>query len=71
MISFISDALLNKGPCCKFLLKQNIKNYLRQFIKTLSIAFQRDAIHTHLVTSNYFWFEQLNASATYQTLSNK
>ena len=38
MISFISDTLLNEEPC-KFMLKHDIKNYFRQFTKSLNICF--------------------------------
>ena len=40
MISFISGALLKEETCCKFMLKYDIKNYWRQFTKTLIICFQ-------------------------------
>ena len=39
MISFISGTLLKEEPCCKFMLKHDIKNYFRQFTKTLSFVF--------------------------------
>ena len=42
MISFISGTLLKEKPCCKFMLKYDIKNYFRQFTKVLSICFQRN-----------------------------
>ena len=32
--------LLNDEPCCKFTLKHDIKNYFRQFTKTLNISWQ-------------------------------
>ena len=34
-ISFLSSALLTVEPCCKFMLKNDIQNYLRQFTKIL------------------------------------
>ena len=34
-ISFITVILLREEPCCKFMLKHNIKNYFGQFTKTL------------------------------------
>ena len=40
MISFISGTLLRDKPCCTFMLKHEIKNYFRQFAKTLNIYFQ-------------------------------
>ena len=40
MVSFISGTLLKEEPCCKFMLKHYIKDYLRQLAKTLSICFQ-------------------------------
>ena len=39
MISFITGTLLKEELCCKFMLKQNVKNYFGQFTKTLSICF--------------------------------
>ena len=32
MVSFISGTLLKEEPCCKFMLKHEIKNYFRQFV---------------------------------------
>ena len=40
MISFISRNLLKDEPCCKFMLKHDIKNGFRQSTRTLSIFFQ-------------------------------
>ena len=40
MTSFMSGTLSKEKPCCKFMLKYDIKSYLRQFTKTLSICFQ-------------------------------
>ena len=46
MISLTSGTLLKDGSCCKFVLKNDLKNYFRQFTKTLNICFQRNTIHT-------------------------
>ena len=54
MISFISGTLLKEKPCCKFMSKHDIKNYFRQFTKTLSICFQCNTTHTDLLMRNYF-----------------
>ena len=35
MISFINDTLLNEEPCCKFMLKHDIKNYFGQLTKSI------------------------------------
>ena len=40
MISFISGTFLKEELCCKFILKHDIKNHVRQFKKTLSVCFQ-------------------------------
>ena len=40
MITFTSGNLLKEEPSCKFVLKQDIKNYFRKFSKSLSIYFQ-------------------------------
>ena len=37
MISFISGTLLREESCCKFMLKYDIKNYLRQFTKMCNL----------------------------------
>ena len=60
MISFISGIPLKQEPC-KFMLKNNIKNYFRKFTKTLSICFQWNTAHSDLVMCKYVWLEQLNA----------
>ena len=52
MISFISGTLLREESCCKFMLKYDIKSYLRQFTKTLSICFKLNTTHTDLVMCN-------------------
>ena len=57
MISFISGTLLEEGPCGKFMLRHVIKNYFRQFKKTLSICFQWNAAHADLLMCNNFWLE--------------
>ena len=59
MASFISGALLKEKPCCKFVLKHDIKNYVQQFTKTLSICFQWSTTLTDLLLCHYFWLEQL------------
>ena len=46
------------------MLKHDIKNYSRQFTKTLIICLV-------LVMYNYVWVEQLNACATYRIISDK
>ena len=33
MISFIGGTLLKEEPCCKFMLKHDIKNYFQQLRK--------------------------------------
>ena len=71
MISFISGTLFNEEPCCKFMLKNDIKNYFRQFIKTLSISFQWNTSHTDLGISSCVWLEQLNVCTKYGILSEK
>ena len=71
MISFISGILLKDEPCCKFMLKHDIKDYFRESTKTLSICVQRNIRHTDLVMSNYIWLEQLNVSAKYGILWDK
>ena len=38
MISFISGTISREEPCCKFMLKHDIKNYFRQFTKTFTIC---------------------------------
>ena len=45
MISFVSSSLLEKQAYCKLMLKYDICNYFRQLTKTLSLWFQRNAIH--------------------------
>ena len=50
----MSGTLLKEGPCCKFMLKHDIKNYFRQFTKTLSIYFQGNKAHRDLVMYKYF-----------------
>ena len=64
MISFISGTLV-------FLLKNDIKNYLRQFTKTLNFSFQRKTTHTVLVMCNYICLEQVNICTKYKVLSDK
>ena len=65
MISSISGILLKEEPCYKFMLKHEIKNYFRQFTKTLSICLPvKYNTHT-LVMRNYFWLEKLNVCAKY------
>ena len=47
MIFLISGTLLKEESCCKFMLKHDIKNYFRQFTKTLTIFFsERRYTHT-------------------------
>ena len=44
MISFISGTLLKEKPCCKFMLKHHIKNYidnLRKLYEFVSSKTQR------------------------------
>ena len=53
------------------LLKNEIKNYFRQFSKSLSTYFQWNTLHADLVTFNYVWLEQLNACAEYGALSEE
>ena len=65
MVSFISGTLLKEEPCCKFMFKHDIKTYFRQFMKTSSVCFQRNATHTDLVLCNYVWLGQCNVSAEY------
>ena len=38
MISFISRTLLKEEPCCKSMLKHDIKKYFKQFTKTLLLV---------------------------------
>ena len=38
MIFLISGTLFKEETCCKFMLKLDIKNYFRQFTKSLSIV---------------------------------
>ena len=57
----INVTFLKEEPFCKFILKDNIKNYFWQFTKTLSICFQWNT--TVLVICNYVWLEQLNVCA--------
>ena len=71
MISFRSGTLLKEKPCCKFMSKHDIKNYFRQFMKTLSICFQCNTTHTDLLTCNYFCLEWLNVCAKYGVHSDK
>ena len=54
MISFISGNLLKDEPCCKFMLKHDIKNGFRQSTRTLSIFFQLNTTQAELVIKNYF-----------------
>ena len=54
MISFISGTLLKEKPRCKFMSKYDIKNYFRQFTKTLSICFQWNKTQRDLLLCNYF-----------------
>ena len=35
MVPFISCTLLKEEPCCQFMLKHGMRNYFRQFMKTL------------------------------------
>ena len=49
---------MKEEPYCKFMLKHDIKNYLRQFRKTFSMCFQLNALYTELVMRNYFRLEQ-------------
>ena len=35
MVPFISCTLLKEEPYCQFMLKHGIRNYIRQFMKTL------------------------------------
>ena len=70
-MSFISATLLKEEPCCKFMSKHDIKNYFRQFTKTLIICFQWNITHRDLVMCNYAWLEQLNICAKYGILSDK
>ena len=51
------------------MLKDDIKNYYRQFAKTLSICFQWNTTHRDLVTCSYVRLEQLNVCAKYEILS--
>ena len=71
MISFISGTLLKEKPCCRFMLKYDVKNYFRQFTKTLIICFQWNTKHTDLVMCNYIWLEELNVCAKYGILADK
>ena len=71
MISFISETLLKEELSYKFMWKHKIKNYFRQFKKTMSVCFQWNTAHTDFVLYNYVWLEQLNASAEYEVLSDE
>ena len=71
MTSFISGTLLKQESCCKFMLKYDLKNYFRQFTKTLIICFQWNSRHTELILCNYIWLEQLNACVKYKIRSGK
>ena len=71
MISFISGNLLKEEPCCKSMLKHDIKNYFGQFMKTWIICFQWNTTHRDLVMYNYVWLEQLNICAKYGSPSKK
>ena len=53
------------------MLKHDIKNYFRQFMKTLIICYSWNTKHTNLVMCNYAWPEQLNACAKYGIFSDK
>lgn len=48
MTSFISDTILKKETG-KFMSKYYIKNFLRQFTKTLGLCFRQDTTHLNLV----------------------
>ena len=71
MISYVHGNLFQKDLCCKFMLKNDIKNYHWQFTKTLSICFQWNTTHADLVMCNYFYLEQLNSSTKYGILLDK
>ena len=53
------------------MLKYDIKNYFRQFTKTLIICFQWNTTHTGFVMCNYDWLEQLNVCTKYGIVSDK
>ena len=57
---------MKEEPCCKFMLKHDIKNCFRQFTNT----FQLNTTDTDLVVCNYIWLEQLNICAKYGILSD-
>ena len=38
MVSFIDGTLLKEKPCCKFILKHDIKNYHLQFTNTYRLG---------------------------------
>ena len=71
MISFLSGTLIAEDPWCTFTLKQDIKNYLWQSTKTLSICFRWNTAHTDLRMCYCIWLEQLNVCAKYENLSDK
>ena len=62
----VSSFLLKEKTFCKFMSKHDIKNYLRQSTKTLSICFQYNATHTDLLMCHYFLLKCL-----YQIWSSK
>ena len=51
------------------MLKYDIKNYFRQFTK--SICFHWNSTHEDLVMCKYVWLEQLNICAKYGILSDE
>ena len=48
MISFTRGPLLKEKPCCKFILKYDIKNYFENFIVS-----SENTTQTDLVMCNY------------------
>ena len=67
---FISGAILKEEPCCKFILKHDIKKHFRQFTKTLRICFHWNTKHADLVMCNCVWLEQLNVFVGYVIISD-
>ena len=70
MISFVRGTLFKEEPCCKYMLKYDIKNHLRQFTKTF-IQFQWSTTHGDLVMCNYVWLEHLTVGVKYGFLLDK
>ena len=72
MISFISGPHLKEEPCCKFMLKHDIKSYIDNLRKLESFTSSEiQHIQKDLAIFNYVWLEQLGACVIYGILSDK